>query len=77
MNAEIVLQFVRQKRVLFYSVSNNWRVKNCLCSCLSSNGTDRKRGKEDFRTMSRGILVWAFTDKDRKKGQYIWRERFR
>ncbi len=28
LNTEVVLQFVRQKRILFYSMSNNWRVKN-------------------------------------------------
>lgn len=62
-----VLQYVKQ-------LENE---KICLCGWMVSHSTGGEIWKGDFETMSREILLGTYTDKDRKKGRCVWRERFR
>ena len=74
MNTEFVIQFVQQKMILYYSMSNNRGVKKLpVPSGEVSRGTDEKG---DFRTMGRDIFIRVFTDKDRKRGVVYGEDNF-
>lgn len=64
------------KKILFYSMSNNWREKILFRWVVLQRRQERRR--VDFKAMNKDIFIGAFTSKNRRmREQRVWRGQFR